>query len=196
MARDKEISNDLLGLCRSLVATTSETEYKDACIELCRSYFHNKYQKRTDINFDEIKIWGAPHDINALRYGNLYSYVLAEGHAVSYADWTYNQEVCINNYIYMWSEILEKGYQLKDGERQFKETDTIEVTTAEEEKAKEAIRRADEKKRMARKNWEMIKEEAKRALKLSDDDVNAMSKKELYELHETYIKTKPKDYPS
>lgn len=85
-----------------------------------RWYFKSTFDEREDVNYDEIKISFENVTLNVvdkpakitdlmLKYGNLYSYVLANGLVVSYNQWVYENEITYRSpadmYItYRWDE--------------------------------------------------------------------------------------------
>lgn len=75
-------------------------QWQEACKKKALEYMKDAYgADRDDINYDIIEIWSASTGTNsggikrdALRFGNLYSFVLACGQAIPYQEWVFDNQ--------------------------------------------------------------------------------------------------------
>lgn len=80
--------------------------YKTFAINYCRTYIHRVFGDDVGINYDAIEIWdedASSMNVNReLKFGNLYSYVIASGIPFPYSEWLYENELRYDGKVFGW----------------------------------------------------------------------------------------------
>lgn len=105
--------NRVYAILKGVNGIVTNLDMEQKCPIIIRNFFYELYWGRLDINYEEIQIWGemasGSKDSLSLRYGNLYSFVLANGVLIPYDEWTYDKEIIIEDKQYTYQSNPQWG---------------------------------------------------------------------------------------